>query len=180
MFIFFPMLYAMTLVFGYRSAFFLRYHASLSEFPSLAGLIYFIIPLLLALLQILLLHIVFKSDTPKQLFLNSMEDCAMYELKRIYSSDSKRMEEYNKLQETSNQLKLQYPTYLELFSKKYLLSMLKVGALLLLRVPFELFDCSFVFVQELNSDFIFYILYYSFIAIILGGFILFFFAKSIF
>jgi len=172
----------MTLVLGYRSAFLLAYYASLSESFSLVSLVFFITSPLLALLQILLLHIVFKSDTPKQLFLNSLEDHAMYELKRIYSSDNKRIEEYNRLQEASNQLRLQYPTYLKLFSKKYLLSMLRVGALLLLRVPFELFDiyAGIAYAPEWNSDLILNIVYYNFIAVILGGLIPFFFAKSIF
>ena len=83
--------------------------------------LFYIIPFGLSLIQLLLGLLVFRKETPKFLCEDEMEDKAMKELAKIFKDVPGRLSEFSIIKDSALNSKAQYPNYLELFSKQYIL-----------------------------------------------------------
>ena len=81
-----------------------------------------------------------------------LHDKTMLELARIYSSSERRIAEFQYLSEITKETKLTHPGYCELFSKKYICKLLKVGLALALRVIFPLISGKVLSAIDNNLD----------------------------
>ena len=79
----------------------------------------FFIPMCLSLTQLAFTFIVFKNESPKYLCEHGMDHKGSTELQKFYTTVEARLEQFYVLQNAARESKYQYPTYCELFSKKY-------------------------------------------------------------
>ena len=73
----------------------------------------------LALIHLLLIIVLFNKDTPMQLIAESTTDTATEELHKIYTYNDLRVTIYRQVQSIVEKNFLRFPSYRELFSKKY-------------------------------------------------------------
>jgi len=115
------------LIFGDEIAFLLSY--IMSEYDGTHGkllnLIVFLIPVIIAGMQIILGFTVFKRDTPLRLLEDMLEDECLMELQKLYPDNLTRMAEYDKIRDNLFRIKWQYPSFKELFSERHIKSTIK-------------------------------------------------------
>eukprot|EP00826_Nyctotherus_ovalis_P021002 TRINITY_DN1669_c0_g1_i14.p1 TRINITY_DN1669_c0_g1~~TRINITY_DN1669_c0_g1_i14.p1 ORF type:complete len:463 (+),score=65.00 TRINITY_DN1669_c0_g1_i14:16-1404(+) len=87
---------------------------------TLLTIIAFLIPGILAIIQITFGFAVFNRDTPLKLCCEAAEDESLMELQRIYPDTDRRLSEFEKLRKRMAMIRSQYPSYGELFSEKYI------------------------------------------------------------
>ena len=87
-------------------------------------------PIFISLLQLLLTLFKYKYNSPKYLYENSESELCAEELMKIYIDEEQRLIECNLMEYNKNEKICQYPTYAELFSKKYIKSLF-IGAVLI-------------------------------------------------
>ena len=80
----------------------------------------YLVPAILSLIELILIFVFFRFDTPLQLMEDELEPEAVTELQKIYVDSERRNYEYDCLKILIRKIKLQYPTYRELFSRNYI------------------------------------------------------------
>jgi len=78
----------------------------------------FAIPIILSLVQLLLFFLCFKNDTPRQLCEENMNSECVEELRYIYKDRERSLQEYSLTQEIIASIRMEYPTYREIFTTK--------------------------------------------------------------
>lgn len=86
----------------------------------IVAIVAFVIPGILAVIQIILGFAVFNRDTPLKLSCEAAEDESLMELQRIYPDTDRRLAEFERLRKRMAVVRSQYPSYGELFSERYI------------------------------------------------------------
>ena len=132
-------------------------------------------PTFLAFAQLTLFIFTFRFDTPRQLYEDQFEDLAMSELKKIYNTQERCIDEFKSLSKLMIIYKAQYPSYSLLFSKNHIGTLISASIMLCLRNSGEPFINLFDIINNNAVDWM-YIMYPLFY--IVGGIFSFFFASS--
>lgn len=109
------------LIFGGQVAFAFRYIILEEKLTHgcVLGIVAFIVPGFVALIQTLLGFTVFSAETPLRLMQKIDDDGCAIELQKVYQNTKRRLAEFAKLRLKTALIKYKYPTYAELFSKLY-------------------------------------------------------------
>ena len=111
------------------------------------NIIIYFMPTVISLIQLALCFTVFKYNTPMELLEDTVCDDAISELKRMYYKRAIYEKEYNRIEILLINFNYQYPSYREIFSKKYFQSFIEGGLMVCLQACTESF-INFTFYES--------------------------------
>jgi len=117
----------------------------------LLSIIVFLIPAIIAGIQVILGFTVFKRDTPLHLQNGTLTYECQMELQRLYPDDNVRAKEFTKIENKLHKIKQDYPGFKELFSKENRKSTSKGFILVGLQNCVGVFICL-AFTLSLSND----------------------------